>query len=70
MITSPRKRSLSTLISRHFQFNRFQKQSIASAYEVLIPIICRRPQGGHNRPSDLPQSTTRAEHPRSSYTGV
>jgi hypothetical protein len=70
MIKSQRKRSLSPLVSRHFQFDRFQNQSIASAYEALIPVVCRRSLGGHNQPIELPQLSSRSEHSRSSSTGA
>jgi hypothetical protein len=39
MMTSPRRSSLSPPIIRSFEFTRFQKQSIAWAYQALIPVV-------------------------------
>ena len=44
MITSPRGRALSTPVHRHFEFTRLQNQSLACAYEALIPLVSRRPE--------------------------
>jgi len=41
MITSPRRRSLSPRITRHFEFTRLQDQLIEIAYHTLIPIVSR-----------------------------
>ena len=56
MITSPRRRSLSPCVTRHFEFTRIQDQLIALAYHALIPIVSRpleRPQSrcGQNEPA-------------------
>ena len=45
MITSPRRRALSTPVHRPFEFTRLQSQSIACAYEALIPLVSRRRNG-------------------------
>jgi hypothetical protein len=39
MIASPRRRSLSPCVTRHFEFTRLQDQSIAIAYHTLIPVV-------------------------------
>ena len=41
MITSLRRSALSPPIIRSFEFTRFQKQSIALAYQALIPVLSR-----------------------------
>ena len=62
MITSPRRRTLSPPVTRHFEFTRLQDQLIAIAYQALIPVVsrplerprsrCGRQRAGHgNIPS-------------------
>ncbi len=41
MITSSRKSTLSPPVTRHFEFTRLQDQSIALAYQALIPVVSR-----------------------------
>ena len=43
MITSPRRPTLSPPVTRHFEFTRLQDQSIALAYQALIPVVSRPP---------------------------
>jgi hypothetical protein len=41
MMPSPRRRSLSPRVTRHFEFTRLQDQFLESAYLTLIPIVSR-----------------------------
>ena len=54
MITSPRRSALSPPVIRHFEFTRLQNQSIALAYQALIPVVSRhleRPRSHDNEPA-------------------
>jgi hypothetical protein len=54
MITSPRRSVLSPPVVRHFEFTRLQNQSIALAYQALIPVVSRhleRPRSHDTEPS-------------------
>jgi hypothetical protein len=70
MITPQRSQAVSPLIIRHFEFTRLQNQSIVCAYEALLPVVTRRPEGPHHRPGDLRKAATRTEVLRSSATGA
>jgi hypothetical protein len=41
MSTSPRSSTLCPPVTRHFEFTRLQDQSIALAYQALIPSVSR-----------------------------
>ena len=41
MITSPRRTNLRPPVIRHYVFTRLQEQSIAAAYQALIPVVSR-----------------------------
>ena len=42
MITSPRRSALRPpVLPAHFVFTRLQEQSIAAAYQALIPVVSR-----------------------------
>ena len=56
MITSSRRRTLSLAVTRHFEFSRLQEQSIACAYEALIPVVSRRSRCPHERRGRSPRS--------------
>ena len=47
MTTSSRRRAIGIPVTRSFETNRFQKQSIASAYDALIPVISANPRRPH-----------------------
>jgi hypothetical protein len=70
MMTSSRKRALGHAVTRHFEVSRLQEQSIACAYEALIPVVARRHQGSRKPQGDLPRATVRTECPRSSAAGA
>ena len=42
MTTCSRRSFLSPPVIRHFEFTRLQNQSIALAYQALIPVVSRR----------------------------
>jgi hypothetical protein len=55
MMTSPRRSVPSPPIIRSFEFTRFQKQSIALAYQALIPVVSRH--------LERPRSRSQAHEP-------
>ena len=64
MITSSRRRALGLPVTRHFEVSRLQEQSIACAYEALIPVVSSRPRCPHQQRGDLPRATIRTESPQ------
>ena len=50
MSTSLPRPSLRPPVTRRFESTRLQNQSLALAYESLIPVISRRPARPRNRP--------------------
>jgi hypothetical protein len=70
MMTSSRGLALSVAVTRHFEFSRLQEQSIACAYEALIPVVTWRPQRSRPQRADLPRATIRTECPQSSAAGA
>ena len=70
MITSPRRRSLSLPVSRHFEFSRLQAQLIAHAYQVLIPVVSRPLERPRSPRSDSRLSTTSFRSHRSQAGGA
>ena len=57
MIAPAGKSTPRPTISRRFEFSRFQDQTLASVYEVLIPVVSRRPECVPRRPDDPDMST-------------
>jgi hypothetical protein len=50
---APSRRSGNILaISRHYESSRVQDQTLASAYEALIPVVSRHPKHLPNRRDD------------------
>jgi len=70
MITSPRRPTLSPPVTRHFEFTRLQSQSIALAYQVLIPVDSRRRERPRSRPHDNEPSPTTIPSLRSQAEGA
>jgi hypothetical protein len=70
MITSPRRRSPSFPVTRHFDFNRLQNQSIVCAYEALIPVVSGHPKWPQDRAGDLQETTPRTGSLHTSATGA
>ena len=58
MITSPRRSALSPPVVRHFEFTRLQNQSIALAYQALIPVVSRALERPRSRYNDNDPATT------------
>ena len=44
MIATSRRSGSKPAISRQYEFSRLQDQTLASAYEALVPINSRRPE--------------------------
>ena len=64
MITSPRRSALSPPVVRHFEFTRLQNQSIALAYQALIPVISRhleRPRSNDTEPANTTNQGRRSK---------
>ena len=55
MITSSRRSTLNPPVTRRFEFTRLQGQSIALAYQALIPVV--------SRPLERPRSRRRDDEP-------
>ena len=70
MITSPQSRSLSTPVVRHFEFSRLQNQSIALAYQALIPVVSRHLERLGPRSHDNEPATTTIPGFRSKARGA
>jgi hypothetical protein len=70
MITSPRRSVLSPPITRHFEFTRFQNQSIALAYQALIPVVSRHLGRPRSRSHDNELATTIVPERRSQARGA
>ena len=70
MMTTSRRLALSVAVTRHFEVSRLQEQSIACAYEALLPVVTRRPQRPRQQRVDLPRATIRTECPRPSAAGA
>lgn len=66
MIAISRKSSSTLTISRQYEFSRLQDQTLACAYEVLIPVVSRHlesfPPRQHN---DQISGTMTKSHQRS-----
>ena len=70
MITSQRRPALSPPITRHFEFTRRQNQSIALAYQALIPIVSRPLEQPRFRLGDNEPVTTTIQGLRSRAGGA
>ena len=55
MMTSSRRRALGVAVTRHYEVSRLQEQSIACAYEALMPVISSRSRCPHEQAGDLPE---------------
>jgi hypothetical protein len=63
MIKSTQRQAISSSITRHFSFTRLQDQSIARAYQALIPVVSRpldRSRAGPDHPTTVPTFRSRA----------
>jgi hypothetical protein len=70
MTTCSRRSLLSPPVIRHFEFTRLQNQSIALAYQVLIPVISRDRERPRSRYNDNEPATTTTQGPRSKARGA
>jgi hypothetical protein len=52
MIATSRKSTLSPPVTRRFEFTRLEKQSIALAYQVLIPVVSHHLERPGSRSND------------------
>jgi hypothetical protein len=70
MITSQRRSPLSPPVARHFEVTRSQDQSIALAYQELIPIVSRPLNRPRSQLGDKEPATTTFRGPRSKAGGA
>ena len=70
MIATSRKSTLSPLVTRHFEFTRLQNQSIALAYQALIPVVSRHLERSRPRSNDNDPATTTIPGLRSKARGA
>ena len=70
MITSSRRSTLSPPVTRHFEFTRLQNQSIALAYQALIPVVSRHLERPRSRSNDNEPATTTIPGLRSKARGA
>jgi hypothetical protein len=70
MITYARRSLLSPPVIRRFEFTRLQNQSIALAYQALIPVISRHRERPRSRYMENEQAATTTQGPRSKARGA
>lgn len=70
MIANSRRSASGPFISRHYEFSRLQDQTLASAYEALIPVVSRRPERPLRRRDDREAFTGVHESPQRSVAGA
>jgi hypothetical protein len=70
MITFQRRSALSPPVIRHFESTRFQDQSIALAYQALIPVVSRHLERPPSRSHDDEPATTTNQGVRSKARGA
>src|SRR3954467_14188846 len=70
MIVSKRRSTLSPPLPRHFEVTRLQNQSIALAYQALIPIVSRPLNQPRSQLSDTEPATATFRGSRSKAGGA
>jgi hypothetical protein len=65
MIATSRKSAPRPAVSRQYEFSRLQDQTLASAYEALIPVVSQRRESGPRRPDDREVLSSVYRTPRS-----
>ena len=70
MIAFSRTSTFTPTISRQFEFSRLQDQTLACAYEALIPVVSRRPERFQPRRSNAGITKTGARSLRPSAVGA
>lgn len=68
MTPSPRSTPLRSPVARRFESARLHEQSIRAAYQVLVPVISRRP--GRSRPIADPPADSTVRRPASTARGA
>jgi hypothetical protein len=70
MTAYSRRSLLSPPVIRHFEFNRLQNQSIALAYQALIPVISRHRERPRSRYNENEHATITTQGLRSKARGA
>jgi hypothetical protein len=70
MITYSRRSVLSPPIVRQFESTRLRNQSIAQAYQALIPVVSRRPERSRSRYNDNEPAVSTTQELRSKARGA
>jgi hypothetical protein len=70
MIATSRRSASRPAISRQFEFSRLEEQTLASAYEALIPVVSRRAESGPRRHDEREVLDGAHQSPRRSSTGA
>ncbi len=70
MIATSRKSILSPPVTRRFEFTRLEKQSIALAYQALIPVVSRHLERPRSRSHDNQPAHTTIQGRRSKARGA
>ena len=70
MIATSRKSILSPPVTRRFEFTRLEKQSIALAYQVLIPVVSHDLERPGLRSNDNKPAATTVPRLRSKARGA
>jgi hypothetical protein len=70
MIATSRKYTLSPPVTRRFEFTRLQNQSIALAYQALIPVVSHHLKRPGSRSNDNELVTTTVPGLRSKARGA
>ena len=70
MIATSRKYILNPPVTRRFEFTRLEKQSIALAYQVLIPVVSHHLERPGSRSNHNEQATTTIPEFRSKARGA
>ena len=70
MIATSRKSILNPPVTRRFEFTRLQNQSVALAYQALIPVVSRHLERPRSRSHDNEPATTTIQGRRSKARGA
>jgi hypothetical protein len=70
MIATSRRSASIPAISRQYEFSRLQDQTLAPAYEALIPIVSRRPECSPHRRNGREMFTGVQRSPQTSVAGA
>ncbi len=70
MSASSRKFTSSPVISRQYDFSRLEDQTLASAYEALVPVVSRRPERDSHPGDEREVFTSTHRSPHRSVVGA